>query len=521
MSYNSVANAEGDSLLYGGPVDPRVTAIQMPPNAVYIYAPNSGNGALLRKQAGGGPTDFDTLVTDAMERDFSNALPSANDIDMGGFTVINAADPVNAQDLATKNYVDTEIASIPGGMATDFSNAVASANDIDLGNFSINNVASLVPSSNFDILALAGNLSLSVNAGNIGLFTNAGTISFLDASQPNPNPGDVWTSLGIDGSGYWSPAVTGMNTDFSNAAAAANNLNINSNSLLSVASINNSVANLDFQIITDNATLTVQNGGLISLDNQGNDNIEFIGDVIDFSQSSEVSLGGIPINDVGNLIPDVTGSRNLGAANFDFGNLFVNNIYNTGNNAIALSMSTANAVRASVNINPFSSGGADLGTIVDYWNNVRSANMTVGFGGTNRWLALQSNTTENFRIGGGNTSPNPVGVVATGAIRGVTFGSSFNIDSLSGNSASASGALYMATGNNAGAGNSGNIVLYTGSVTTGIRGKITLDALMATLPIGTADPATGSEQNGDAYYKTDTNELRVYNGGVWRGVALA
>jgi hypothetical protein len=38
MSGNPIANAQGDNLLYGGSVDPRVNEVQMPANAVYIYA---------------------------------------------------------------------------------------------------------------------------------------------------------------------------------------------------------------------------------------------------------------------------------------------------------------------------------------------------------------------------------------------------------------------------------------------------------------------------------------------------
>ena len=51
------------------------------------------------------------------------------------------------------------------------------------------------------------------------------------------------------------------------------------------------------------------------------------------------------------------------------------------------------------------------------------------------------------------------------------------------------------------------------------RGFINLDALMVNLPTGTADPTAVA--TGDAYYKTDTKELRIYDGTGWVGVTLA
>lgn len=48
--------------------------------------------------------------------------------------------------------------------------------------------------------------------------------------------------------------------------------------------------------------------------------------------------------------------------------------------------------------------------------------------------------------------------------------------------------------------------------------RIVLSALMAELPTGAADPTGVSD--GDCYYNTTTDQLRVYNGGTWRGVTL-
>jgi len=118
----------------------------------------------------------------------------------------------------------------------------------------------------------------------------------------------------------------------------------------------------------------------------------------------------------------------------------------------------------------------------------------------------------------------------------------FTGDSTSASDASQiSGAIRMKTGDDAGDGSTGNVSLETGDITdpgntndtgninlvtgsnagSGVRGKVKLDALMATLPIGTADPSGVGEQTGDCYYKTDTKELRVYDGAGWVGVTLS
>jgi len=87
------------------------------------------------------------------------------------------------------------------------------------------------------------------------------------------------------------------------------------------------------------------------------------------------------------------------------------------------------------------------------------------------------------------------------------------------NGSGGSGDVIVKSGSCTSTGDSGDVVLRTGPSTGGTRGTIKFEALVVNLPTAIADP-TGTN-NGDCYYNTSTNQLRVYNGGTWRGVTLA
>ena len=132
---NPIADARGDELLFGGTLDPTVTALAAPRGAFYIRA--GATIGLYQKLDDGKTTNWELKVfsggSAAMETDFNNAVASVIDIDLGTNKVVNLSDPTAAQDAATKNYVDTIVAAIDF-MQRDFSNAQPAANDIDFNN---------------------------------------------------------------------------------------------------------------------------------------------------------------------------------------------------------------------------------------------------------------------------------------------------------------------------------------------------------------------------------------------------
>jgi hypothetical protein len=96
-------------------------------------------------------------------------------------------------------------------------------------------------------------------------------------------------------------------------------------------------------------------------------------------------------------------------------------------------------------------------------------------------------------------------------------GSSGQVYLQSGDSAgSTSGPLLISSG--AASSNSGNITIQTGT-SGATRGYIKFDSLVAVLPTGTSDPST-SYPDGSSYYNTSTDQIRVLNGGTWRGIVL-
>jgi hypothetical protein len=97
-------------------------------------------------------------------------------------------------------------------------------------------------------------------------------------------------------------------------------------------------------------------------------------------------------------------------------------------------------------------------------------------------------------------------------------GNSGSISARSGSSAGGNTGDVSLISGNAAAGNSGNLILQTGTASA-TRGYIQFNSLVAVLPTGTSDPST-SYPDGSSYYNTSTNQLRVLNGGTWRGITL-
>lgn len=177
-----------------------------------------------------------------------------------------------------------------------------------------------------------------------------------------------------------------------------------------------------------------------------------------------------------------------------------------GANVTLSNLTNTIAIPNGVDLQPLNANQASLGSFSKYFNSVYSRAINLTFG-------------SNIGQLGGFGLGMPSGATANVSIASLA---TYNIGILTASQSSASThskEIRFETGNATGAtSNSGDFIFQSGTA-TGTRGKVKLSVLMVTLPVGTSDP-TGVD-NGDAYYNTSSNELRVYNGGTWRGTTLA
>lgn len=549
-------NARGDELLLGGDLDPTSIAVDAVQGAIYVR--EGATPGIFQKQDNGQTTNWlELAVGDFMARDFSNAQAAANDIDLGSNKIVNLADPTVAQDAATKNYVDTQVGAITPGdawgdpvdadivpdsdnsrslgtLATKFSgvntenlivgnlqqfvnsggsptgliaaalvspSGVSSSFGIQEGTATVGEVVVMSLNSGVNdanptknILIESGNKTSGTgDSGDIKMTTgsssggNRGNIYFDEESLPGASNGFVWTLQdNSTGEGAWAAVSGGANTSLSNISSV----------------------DLSADLVSSSARFF------------GSDNVSGTPPTVTFGAGFDTGTGTYGDVNIGG-----NGAGNPGTGTVTIGDIDQVTISPDSNATLSpgfnLELSPGNDIVLAADIIPDTANTYDLGSLSSRLNTVRSSSL-VAQGSGSGVLTFQTDIGLPLGTISGNLTT-PTGVSNCLAIRddnSLTGDVAVITNNNSSANADPTKSILIETGNKtAGSGDSGNINLVTGTSSGGSRGIITLDALVAVLPTATADPST-SNPDGSAYYKTDTNELRVLNGGTWRGVTL-
>lgn len=115
---NPIYNSRGDELLYGGEIDPRVTPVDAPKGAMFIYAPEDGvtDPEILQKNDDGLTTNWG-IYTTGMATDLSNADPSVADqlIDHSAVSITGTDSLTGGGDLTASSTISlVNDAAAPG-----------------------------------------------------------------------------------------------------------------------------------------------------------------------------------------------------------------------------------------------------------------------------------------------------------------------------------------------------------------------------------------------------------------------
>ena len=221
------------------------------------------------------------------------------------------------------------------------------------------------------------------------------------------------------------------------------------------------------------------------------------------------SIGNV--NTVGNNIANVnavaTNETNINAVKNNSTNINAVNANKTNIDAVAANNSNITAVKNNeTNINTVSGINTDVTTVAGISSDVtavavNNANIT----------AVKNNETNINAVKNNSTNINAVNANKT------------NIDAVANNATNINSAVSNATNINAAVANASNInsaVANATNINTVSSNIGQVNSFANLYRIASSDPGSNNDQ-GDLYFNTTSNELRVYNGSTWQGGVTA
>lgn len=399
---------------------------------IKVYAKNDDKiykltSAGTETEVGGGSsgatTALDNLASVAINQ---SLVPGSSDlINLGSLTnrwnIVQANVFTLTNSSATFRSSLSPSQSLPSGASgVDSFKNLSSSYTIPIGIMTSSNSDNNSTSTSDVYIETGNKTSGTGNSGNISLYTGTsiggsrGKIRFRDGTEGTA--GHVWTSSDTLGNGYWAAVGSGASTSLNNLITTS----INQDLLPSASNIR-SLGNSSFkwkdlflnnlELYSSVSTYWTGSTSAILVDNDVSPSTEFLVGSTDAANATEVSK----------YVTLISGAQQDTGSSVSTGRvtLWTGDNYGTGAS----------------------------GDLIMYTG----------------WNYNNSGATGSFSLGSGNSSNGTgatgVGLIETGEINAA--GSSAN-----------TGSVTIRSGNNAGSGNSGSLVLQTGTITTGTRGKI-------------------------------------------------